>query len=96
MCSSVLFRPLKSSSACYVILRLLSYYHIVKNVLQCALYRSNITQKFINIIITVSLSTGKVAVAELAEAKAGDVIKSMEGLVNEAKAKLSITAKGGK
>ena len=39
---------------------------------------------------------GKVAAAELAEAKAGDVIKSMEGLVNEAKAKLSVTAKGGK
>ena len=47
-------------------------------------------------LLFVSLSTGKVAVAELAEAKAGDVIKSMEGLVNEAKAKLSITAKGGK
>lgn len=46
--------------------------------------------------LIVSLSAGKVAVAELAEAKAGDVIKSMEGLVNEAKAKLSITAKGGK
>lgn len=32
--------------------------------------------------------------AELAENKAGDVIKSMESLVNEAKAKLSITVKG--
>jgi hypothetical protein len=47
-------------------------------------------------LLIVPLSKGKVAVAELAEAKAGDVIKSMEGLVNEAKAKLSITAKGGK
>ena len=37
---------------------------------------------------------GKVTAAELAETKAGDAIKSMEGLVNEAKAKLSITMKG--
>jgi hypothetical protein len=35
--------------------------------------------------------TGKVATAELAESKAGDVIKSMESIVNEAKGKLSTT-----
>jgi hypothetical protein len=60
------------------------------------LYRSNTEFHQWYSLLIVFLSTGKVAVAELAEAKAGDVIKSMEGLVNEAKAKLSITARGGK
>ena len=39
-------------------------------------------------------STGKVAAAEVVEAKAGDAIKAMETLVNEAKTKLSNTVKG--
>ena len=38
-------------------------------------------------------TTAKITTAELAETKAAEVVKSMEGIVSEAKAKLSVTQK---
>ena len=38
-------------------------------------------------------TAAKITTAELAETKAGEVVKSMEGIVSEAKAKLSVTQK---